>query len=401
MSGFALWPHKLTPPDRVPPTEALLGGIYPKLGPGYHHRRMPTVAETLQALSQHAHRERAASWDRHGLQLGDPDDPCGAIGVCHEVTSAVVAATIEAELGLLITYHPLLFRPLSEVVAGPGPGGRAYKLLRAGVAVATFHTAWDAATGGTADSLANAVGLGNSRGFVPLDATPRIKLVTFVPSDNLDDLAAALTAAGAGTIGNYSGCGFRTEGIGTFMPGPGSKPAAGRLETLNHEKEIRLEMVGDKHLEPELVAALIHSHPYEEPAYDVYDVRTGGGMAGRVGELGRPQPLDELAASVGNRLSTRTRRAGAAERIVERVAVIPGAGGSFVAAAASTGAEVLITGDVSHHQTMEAIDLGLSVIDPGHAATERPGVSALRDAVEAIRPGVVDLTFDPTPWTSL
>lgn len=361
---------------------------------------MPTVAEMLNALSQQAHRDQAASWDRHGLQLGDPDDQTGEIGVCHEVTTSVVEAAIAARLGLLITYHPLLFHPLSQVVAGGGPGGRAFRLLRAGVAVATFHTAWDAARGGTADSLANKVGLRDYRGFAPLDSTPKVKLVTFVPPDHVDEVAAVLAATGAGRIGNYAGCGFRSEGIGTFLPGPGASPVVGRTNTLNYEKEIRLEMVADKHLEPELVATLIKSHPYEEPAFDVYDVRASGGMLGRVGELEAPMSLATLAAAVGRSLATPTRVAGAAERMVERVAVIPGAGGSLVAAAASTRAAVLVTGDVSHHQTMEAIDLDLGVIDPGHAATEKPGVSALREAVGALHPGVVDLTADPTPWTS-
>lgn len=361
---------------------------------------MPTVAELLTALSQQAHRDKAASWDRHGLQLGDPEDQTGTIGVCHEVTGSVVESAIEAKLGLLITYHPLLFHPLSQVVAGPGPGGRAFRLLRAGVAVAAFHTAWDAAPGGTADSLARAVGLDDCRGFVPLDSHPKIKLVAYLPPEHADELAAALTAAGAGRIGNYAGCGFRTEGIGTFAPGPGANPVVGSPGTLNYEKEIRLEMVADKHLEPELLGILIKNHPYEEPAFDVYDVRANVGMAGRVGGLASPMSIAELAALVGERLSAPAKAARAGQATVERVAVVPGAGGSFVAAAAATGAEVLITGDVSHHQTVAAIDLGLAVIDPGHAGTERPGVASLRDAVGAIDPGVVDLTFDPTPWTT-
>lgn len=393
-------PQRPGPGTTSPAEPSRCCGHLSETGPGYHQYRMPTVAEMLNALSQQAHRDQAAFWDRHGLQLGDPDDETGEIGVCHEVTTAVVEAAIEARLGLLITYHPLLFHPLIQVVAGSGPGGRAFRLLRAGVAVATFHTAWDAARGGTADSLAKKVGLRDYRAFAPIDPAPRVKLVTFVPPDHVDDVAADLAAAGAGRVGNYAGCGFRSEGVGTFLPGPGANPVVGRTGTMNVEKEVRLEMVADKHLEPELVAALIKSHPYEEPAFDVYDVRASRGMVGRVGELGTPLSLAALAAAVGRSLSTPTRVAGAAERVVERVAVIPGAGGSLVAAAASTRADALVTGDVSHHQTVEAIDLDLAVIDPGHAATERPGVAALRDAVGALHAGVVDLTADPTPWTN-
>jgi dinuclear metal center YbgI/SA1388 family protein len=359
---------------------------------------MPTVAETLLAFSRRVDGDKAASWDRHGLQIGDPDALAGRIGVCHEVTEEVLGAAITAGVGLLITYHPLIFRPLERVVSGRGPGGRVFRLLQAGIAVATFHTAWDAARGGAADALASALGLRNQRGFAPLEAAPRIKVVTFVPPDQVDEVAAALSAAGAGQIGNYDGCGFRSEGIGTFLPGPGAAPVIGEAGSLNHEKEIRLEMVADKRQEPALVAAIAASHPYEEPAFDIYDVRANVGMAGRVGDLAAPMSPGELAGLVERALLTTPRVAFANEAPVTRVAVVPGSGAFLVAAAAESGAKALITGDVSHHETIGALDLGLGVVDAGHAATERPGVSALLKMVAAVVPEVADLTIDPTPW---
>jgi dinuclear metal center YbgI/SA1388 family protein len=359
---------------------------------------MPTVAETLLAFSRRVDGKKAASWDRHGLQIGNPDASAGRIGVCHEVTEAVVGAAIAAGVGLLITYHPLIFRPLERVVSGRGPGGRVFRLLEAGVAVATFHTAWDVARGGAADALAAAVGLRNPMGFARLEAAPQIKVVTFVPPDHVDDVAAALSAAGAGQIGNYDACGFRSEGIGTFLPGPGAEPVVGVAGALSHEKEIRLEMVSDKRLEPALVAAIAASHPYEEPAFDIYDVRASVGMAGRVGDLAAPTPPGELAGIVERALKTTPRVAFIDDALVSRVAVVPGSGAFLVPAAAERGAEVLITGDVSHHETIGAFDLGLGVVDPGHAATERPGVTALLEMVKTHVHDVVDLTIDPTPW---
>ncbi len=359
---------------------------------------MPTVAETLLAFSRRVDRDKAASWDRHGLQIGDPDAPAERVGVCHEVTEEVVGAAIAAGVDLLITYHPLIFRPLERVVSGRGPEGRVFRLLEASVAVATFHTAWDVARGGAADALAAAVGLRNPIGFAPLEAAPHIKVVTFVPPDQVDEVAAALSAAGAGQIGNYDGCGFRSEGLGTFLPGPGAEPVVGAAGSLNHEKEIRLEMIADKSLEPALVAAIAASHPYEEPAFDIYDVRANVGMVGRVGDLDAPMSAGELAGIVGRTLTSTPRVAFAQDGPLARVAVVPGSGGSLIPAAAQSGAEALITGDVSHHETIGALDLGLGVIDPGHAATERPGVAALLEMVTALVPEVADLTIDPTPW---
>ena len=105
-----------------------------------------------------------------------------------------------------------------------------------------------------------------------------------------------------------------------------------------------------------------------------------------------------MAATVADTLDTTARGAGTAKD-VERVAVLPGSGGSAIAAAVEVGADVLVTGDVRHHEARRAVDLGLSVIDAGHAATERPGVRALYDLVSGIGPDTVDLTFiDPNPW---
>jgi putative NIF3 family GTP cyclohydrolase 1 type 2 len=81
-----------------------------------------------------------------------------------------------------------------------------------------------------------------------------------------------------------------------------------------------------------------------------------------------------------------------------RVALLPGAGGSFIDAAAATGADVYVSGDLSHHQTRAALDLGMSTIDPGHAATERPGVIQLMSVARTIMPEVIDFTEDATPW---
>jgi dinuclear metal center YbgI/SA1388 family protein len=81
------------------------------------------------------------------------------------------------------------------------------------------------------------------------------------------------------------------------------------------------------------------------------------------------------------------------------VAVVPGSGSSFIESAAEI-AQVLVTGDVPHHRCVTARDMGLSVADPGHIATERPGMTALvRFVAEASGLDVFDLTdIDPQTW---
>ncbi len=98
------------------------------------------------------------------------------------------------------------------------------------------------------------------------------KLVVFVPAEALDDVRAALFAAGAGRVGDYERCSWYTEGTGTFLGGEGTDPAIGERGREERVPELRLETVFPAERQDEVVAALRRAHPYEEPAYDVYEL---------------------------------------------------------------------------------------------------------------------------------
>jgi putative NIF3 family GTP cyclohydrolase 1 type 2 len=120
--------------------------------------------------------------------------------------------------------------------------------------------------------------------------------------------------------------------------------------------------------------------------------------------IGRHGRFEGTLAAIDAIISDRfgivgVRITGDREADVESVAVVPGSGASFIETAAEV-AEVLVTGDVGHHRCVAARDLGLAIVDPGHIATERPGMTALVDLVsEASGLGVVDMTdIDPQTW---
>ena len=116
---------------------------------------------------------------------------------------------------------------------------------------------------------------------------------------------------------------------------------------------------------------------------------------GRIGPV-RPVPLGALASQVADALETSVRTSGDPHRMVGTVAVIPGSGGSFVAAALT--ADVLITGDVKHHEVVMATENGLAVIDAGHIPTERPGFDALYDVIITMVRNTQRIGPDPYPW---
>jgi hypothetical protein len=98
------------------------------------------------------------------------------------------------------------------------------------------------------------------------------KLVVFVPAEALDAVRDAVFAAGAGRIGQYERCSWYAEGTGTFLGGEGTSPTLGERGREEHVPEFRLETVFPADRHDEVLAALRAAHPYEEPAFDVYQL---------------------------------------------------------------------------------------------------------------------------------
>jgi len=101
----------------------------------------------------------------------------------------------------------------------------------------------------------------------------RRKLVVFVPASALESVREALFAAGAGHIGDYERCAWYTAGTGTFLGGEDTQPSVGEVGLEQRVTEYRLETVYPAELETDIVSALRESHPYEEPAFDLYALR--------------------------------------------------------------------------------------------------------------------------------
>jgi hypothetical protein len=91
-----------------------------------------------------------------------------------------------------------------------------------------------------------------------------------VPSAALDSTRDAVFEAGAGRIGEYERCSWYTAGTGTFLGGEETDPALGERGREEHVPELRVETVVPAERLDQVVMALRLSHPYEEPAYDVY-----------------------------------------------------------------------------------------------------------------------------------
>ncbi|MCO7219892.1 Nif3-like dinuclear metal center hexameric protein [Klenkia sp. PcliD-1-E] len=367
------------------------------------------LAEVVAALEARYDPALAEDWDAVGLVCGDPAEAVRSVLFAVDPTDAVVDEAIEAGVDLVVTHHPLLLTPVHGVPADDPKGRVVHRLIRAGIGLFVAHTNADrAADHGVNDALAAALGVGNTVPLESVGAPQTDTLVVFTPVEDSDRLVDALSAAGAGVIGDYTRCAWQTVGTGTFIPGDEANPAIGANGRLERVPETRLEMVVPRAAQADVLRALHEWHPYEDPGYAVFENSSTPSRAGlgRLGELAHPITLREFAeraAAVLPATAAGIRVAGDPERVIRTVAVCGGSGSSLYGTAASAGADVLLTSDVKHHPALDAMGSpGPAICEVAHFASEWPWLPVAADVLHRDLGGRVDVAVSrrrTDPWT--
>jgi len=354
---------------------------------------MTTVADVTRWLEDFAPSRLAESWDNVGLLWGDSGAAIERVMTCLTVTTESAAEAVRERAGLIVSHHPILFRETKRIRSDLPATAPLWMLGKAGVAVASPHTAFDSAADGINEGLCRRLALLDVASLRPAAGPSSFKVVVFTPESDREAVLAAAFAAGAGRIGDYSECSFAIPGRGTFFGGEGSSPTIGQAGRRESVDELRLEAVCPGDRLAAVLAAIRSAHSYEEPAVDVFPLHstaTAAIGAGRIGRLAEPRTLGEFARSAARALGQRTiQAAGDLGSRVERVAVACGAGDDFLGDAARQGAQVLLTGEARFHRAIEARASGIGLLVAGHYATERPGVEDLAGAIARAFPGLV------------
>ena len=338
------------------------------------------VREIVAVLDELAPPALAANWDNVGLLIGDEAADARKLLLCVDLTPAVLREAIAHRASMVLAYHPVIFAPLKRLTAAAE--GVVYQAARAALAVYSPHTALDAAVGGTNDVLADALDLADRQPLEPTVRPGLAKIVAYVPTPNLPDVADAAFDAGAGRIGNYDRCAFYSHGTGTFYGREGSNPTVGQSHRQETAQEVRLEVLAPVALAPQVVAAIRQAHCYEEPAIDVYrleDLPAGCGM-GRVGSLCRPVTVKALVARARKALNLRQVMVSTSPSVpplVAMAACCAGSCGSTYKAALAAGAQFYLTGEMRHHDLLAATEAGMTVVCTGHWSSERPAIERL------------------------
>lgn len=320
----------------------------------------------------------AEEWDNVGLQVGEAAAELKSVLICLDPNEKALDAAVAAGAQAIVAHHPLLFRPLRNLVPADETSRVLFRAVREGIAILCVHTNLDRGRNGLNDWLAARLGVAAAK---PLAAGGELlKLVVFVPAGYESQVADALFAGGAGEVGRYDRCSFRSSGTGTFRPGPDTTPFIGRAGETEAVRELRLETVLPREAAGRAVERMLKAHPYEEVAYDLIPLanrRSDVGL-GRIGRLEQALPLGEFALQVKTALGANSLRlVGDTGRRVAKVALCGGSGSSLLAEAVRQGADVLVTGDVKYHEAKNAESQGIALIDGGHFATEHLMVAGL------------------------
>lgn len=342
----------------------------------------PTVGDLARILDQLAPPALAQSWDNVGLLVGDPARRLDRVLLCIDLTPPVLAEAITKKCNFILAYHPPLFKPVPRLRAdSPGTDAIIHDAIAAGMAIYSPHTALDAAPGGTNDILAEMCGLSEIEPFEYISTEKKeYKLVTFVPPENLDTVAAAVFDAGAGRIGDYEQCSYRLQGEGTFFGTETTHPRRGQKGRLEKVSETRIEVVVPDRRLPEVIAALRESHPYEEPAFDLYPLAAAPQMGiGRVGLLKKNTTLADLARSLKRSTGSNVvMTVGQPKTKLQRAAVCVGAAGRLpLERPRSADCDVIVTGEIRHHDALTILRTGKTAIALGHWESERPSLTIL------------------------
>lgn len=119
----------------------------------------PTIQKVASFLEEWAPPSSAQSYDNVGLQVGDPSAEVRRGLLALDMTPQVLAEARAVEADLIITHHPLIFRPLQRVTTTSFAASLAYRLASSGVGLYSIHTNLDAAPGGVSFALGRTLGL--------------------------------------------------------------------------------------------------------------------------------------------------------------------------------------------------------------------------------------------------
>ena len=330
------------------------------------------LKEIIKVLESWAPPQLQESYDNSGLLVGDSNSLINGVVVCLDCTEDVVAEAVKKKANLIIAHHPILFSGLKSITGKTYVERTLLAAIKKDIAIYAIHTNLDNIEVGVNHAIAKKLNLRNCSVLQPKSGFIK-KLSTYVPSSHTESVKNALFTAGAGQIGNYDECSFTGSGTGTFRGNDSTKPFVGAKNVRHHEKEDKIEIILEEWNESSVLSALMKAHPYEEVAYNLYQLdnkhlHIGSGLIGELkNEVEWKAFLKKLKTSMKVKVIRHTNPVSSK---VKRIAVCGGSGSFLLPNAIAAQADILITADFKYHQFFDA-DSRIMIADIGHYESEQ------------------------------
>lgn len=340
------------------------------------------INQILNELKNWAPLPYQESYDNSGLIIGKLDAEVSKILVSLDITEKVMDEAIKNKFDLIISHHPIIFRGMKSFT-GKTPEERVVmRAIENHIAIIAMHTNLDNVFHGVNYKLSQILGLENLS-ILESKAGTLQKLAVFIPKTHLEKVRKAIFDAGAGHIGNYDHCSFGAEGIGTFRAGSEASPFVGQIGENHQEEEIKMETIFPAHKQSQIIKALLSSHPYEEPAFDIFPLENTSAKigAGMIGELREEMEENEFLSFLKQKLNAKCiRHTHLRGKKIKKIALCGGSGSFLIRAAKTAQADIFITGDVKYHDFFEANE-SMIIADVGHYESEQFTKELIRDFI--------------------
>jgi dinuclear metal center YbgI/SA1388 family protein len=342
------------------------------------------IKDLTQFLEQLAPPQYQEGYDNAGLIVGDANTEITGVLVCLDTIETVIDEAISLGCNTIVSHHPIVFKGLKRFTGKNYVERTVIKAIKNDIAIYAIHTNLDNVFhNGVNRRIAETLGLKTLKILAPKKQI-LMKLTTFIPKVNTQTVLDALYAAGAGEIGDYRNCSFRTEGVGTFKPIGDANPYIGSLNKDEEVVENRVEVIFPAFLESKILTALKTAHPYEEVAYylnllENTHQEVGSGM---VGNLETPLSETDFLVFLKDKMQVNcVKYTALLGKPIKKVAVCGGAGGFLLGNAIGAGADIFITSDYKYHEFFDA-DGKIVIADIGHYESEQFTINLLGDIVQ-------------------
>lgn len=331
-----------------------------------------TIKEVISIIEKQIAMPQAEDFDNVGLLCGIPSRNVSGVLVCHDALENVIDEAIVKNCNLVVCFHPIIFSGLKSLTGKNYVERAVLKAIENKVAIYAIHTAFDNDHSGVNAGICNALGLKNLKILQPKKNNLK-QLNVYVPNDYAEQLKEALFSAGAGNIGFYDECSFKTEGSGTFRPIEGSTPFSGQKNVREDADESMISVIFEAYKQHQIVAAMKEAHPYEEVAHQIYSLDNENQYAGlgMYGEFDDEMDEKDFLRFIKDKFNVEViKHSDFTDKKIKRVGVLGGAGASGIKSALAKKCDAYITGDLKYHDYFLA-ESKILLCDVGHYESEQ------------------------------